>query len=210
MVPGPLRVAIVDDHDMLRGALEAALHAVQGIEVVVSVGSVTEFERQANQAEFDVVVADLGLGDGTGKDIAQLATEQFDRPVLLMSGQGDLGGVQAAVDSGCAGYVSKGSSVDELVDAIRIVGSGGAVFPAPLLHSVLSPSVDVAHGITERELTVLTLLAQGMTAAEIAAELVVSVHTARNHIRSLLTKLQARTQLEAVVRAVSEGLVDIG
>lgn len=204
-----LRVAIVDDHDMLRQALEGALAIIDDIEVVLAVGSVGEFASQSSGVEFDVVVADLELGDGTGKDIAQIATSQFDRPVLLMTGQGDIDGVQAAVDSGCAGFVSKGASVDDLVDAIRVVGEGGAVYPASLLQSVLAPTPKRPHGITDRELDVLTLLAKGMNAVEIADTLFVSVHTARNHIRALLAKLHARSQLEAVVRAARDGLVSI-
>lgn len=204
---GAVRVAIVDDHELLLEALVTALDAQHDIDVVIAANSVSAFFHQSN-CELDVIVTDLALGDGSGTDIAQASSIE-GCAVLLMTGQGDREGVQAAVESGCAGFIGKGASVNELASAIRVVADGGSVFPAVLLRGVLAPTTAVDYGITDREMAVLTRLAQGKSASDIALELGVSVHTARNHIRSLLTKLQATSQLGAVVAAVRANLVRI-
>lgn len=202
-----VRVAIVDDHELLLEALVTALDAQDGIDVVVASNSVASFFENGD-CEIDVVVTDLALGDGSGTDIAQ-ASNDAGCAVLLMTGQGDRAGVQAAVESGCAGFIGKGASVNELATAIRVVAEGGSVFPAVLLRGVLAPAAPADHNITDREMAVLARLAQGKSATDIALELGVSVHTARNHIRSLLTKLNATSQLGAVVAAVRANLVSI-
>ncbi len=96
-----------------------------------------------------------------------------------------------------------------LVRAIHTVAAGGSVFPTTLLEEVLNRDKSGATPLTEKEMEVLQLLATGRPAAEIAEQLFVSIHTARNHIRSILSKLEARSQLEAVVLAVRSGLVRI-
>jgi len=204
-----IRVVVVDDHELLLEALVTALDAQDDIDVVVAANSMAAFSAQPlDDLNVDVVVTDLALSDGSGTEVARVSTDA-GCAVLLMTGQGDREGVQAAVESGCAGFIGKGASVNELASAIRVVAEGGSVFPAALLHLALAPSARANHGITEREMAVLERLAQGKNAAEIATELDVSLHTARNHIRALLTKLDATSQLGAVVVAVRAGLVSI-
>ena len=131
--------------------------------------------------------------------------------VLMISGFRDEATVTAAIEAGCSGFISKGLEVADLVTAIHTVANGTAVFPASLLSQISRRRREQPKGetLTEREHEVLRLLAEAMSVDDIAADLGLSVHTVRNHVRSILTKLQARSQLEAVVEGVRTGLVRV-
>ena len=207
----PLRIVIVEDHELLLDALLDALEENNWILVVASFRSVADFEAAVVGLNVDVVVTDLELGDGSGTQVVRLAREHAGAEALLMTGRGDHRGVSAALESGAAGFMSKTASLGQLIDAIRTVGDGTAVYPAPLLQQQLAGSdpTNIAVPLTDRESAVLQCLAQGLNASQIGSELNISVHTSRNHIRAILTKLQAQSQLEALVIAVRAGLVEI-
>lgn len=210
MTSGGLRVVVVEDHELLLDALVAALNACDDLTVVGSVRTIAEFSELITDLEPDVVVTDLQLQDGSGTEVAEIAAEHSDASVLFITGRGDDQGVAAAVSTGSSGFISKSAPLQELVDAIRSVGGGAAVFPAALLRRALDPDLTgVGATLTAKEMEVLELLASGLNASEISAELHVSVHTTRNHVRAILAKLHARSQLEAVVIAVRAGLVEI-
>ncbi|MEM7286797.1 MAG: response regulator transcription factor [Actinomycetota bacterium] len=155
-------------------------------------------------------LADWNLKDGTGADVAAIAAETHpDCPVLVISGIPDDRIIGAAIGASCSGFVSKGSSVAELAGVIRAVAAGAAVFPAEWLGG-LGRTESEHEPLTERELEVLGCLADALTVDEIAEELYLSIHTVRNHVRSIRTKLHARSQLEAVVVAARSGLLSVG
>lgn len=207
----PLRIVIVEDHELLLDALLDALEQNSWINVAASYRSVADFEAAVDGLSIDVVVTDLELGDGSGTDVVRLARERAAAEALIMTGQGDTRGVSAALESGAAGFISKTASLGQLIKAIRTVGDGTAVYPAPLLQQQLAGADPARIGVdlTDREQSVLECLARGLNATQIGEELHISVHTSRNHIRALLTKLQAQSQLEALVIAVRAGLVEI-
>ena len=127
-----------------------------------------------------------------------------------MTGRGDQRGVQAALQASASGFISKSAPLDDFVDAIRQVAADNAVFPADLLRHALSADLTQPGAtLTDREIEVLDLLAAGETAATIGTRLDISLHTSRNHIRNILTKLGASTQLEAVITAIRHDLVTI-
>ena len=191
-------------------ALVAALEADPAIEVASRAGTVAEFRSMMAELDVDVVLTDLALPDGSGIDVASMVNEHLDVPVVLMTGQGDADGITAAIDGGCAGFVSKAAGIGALSAAIVAVAAGATVFPADALRAAIRRSSPAAvDPLSERELAVLRCLARGMNAAEIADQLVLSIHTVRNHIRAVLGKLDARSQLEAVVIGVRSGLVQI-
>lgn len=207
----PIRVAVVDDHEMVLQGLLAALEAEPGIEVAASASSVAAFRELAPTIEADVVVTDWQLQDGTGSDIAQVATSHNRNiAILMISGFRDDHTVTSAIEAGCSGFVGKGAGVRELTRAIRSVVTGAAVFPADMLSSVVRRETGPkGEALTARETEVLSLLAEAKTVDEITDQLHLSVHTVRNHVRALLTKLHARSQLEAVVEGVRAGLVRV-
>jgi DNA-binding NarL/FixJ family response regulator len=208
-----VRVLLVEDHAMVAKGLEAALGEEGDLEVVGIAGSVDDGVLRFRQLEPDVVVMDFRLPDGQGTDATRRIRElDGDATVLLLTGADDPSVVSAALDAGCSGFVSKDRDVEDLANAIRAVSRGAAVFPAGLLSRALSPAAPAAGtgaDLTPREREVLTMLADGCSTEEIGSALFLSLHTVRNHVRNILTKLHARTKLEAVVIAARAGLVDL-
>jgi DNA-binding NarL/FixJ family response regulator len=208
-----VRVLLVEDHAMVARGLEAALGEEDDLEVVGIAGSVEEGVTRFRQLGPDVIVMDYRLPDGHGTDATRRIRDiDGDAAILLLTGADDPSVVSAALDAGCSGFVSKDRDLDELASAIRAVAKGAAVFPAGLLSRALSPGAEhsVTGGdLTPREREVLGLLAEGASTEEIGSSLYLSLHTVRNHVRNILTKLHARTKLEAVVIAARAGLVDL-
>lgn len=207
----PIRVVVVDDHEMVLQGLLAALSAEPDLDVVASASSVAEFRALVGDLETDVVVTDWQLQDGTGAEIAEMANAAVEGvAVLMISGFRDDRTVSAALEAGCSGFVGKGAGVHELARAIRTVMTGAAVFPADMLSSVVRRErADDGNLLTTRETEVLSLLAAAKTVDDIAEQLYLSVHTVRNHVRAILNKLNAKSQLEAVVEGVRAGLVRV-
>jgi DNA-binding NarL/FixJ family response regulator len=209
-----VRVLIVEDHEMVATGLRALLEHEDDIDVAAWVRTGRDALRAYDDDRPDVVLMDYGLPDTKGTDVtAQLRTRNPHACVLLVTGHEARPDVVAeALDCGCAGFVSKERSVDELANAIRAAYHGAAVFPADLLASVTRRGQAGAKGsaeLTPREREVLALLAQGRSTDEIQQDLFLSQHTVRNHVRNVLNKLGARTKLEAVVIAARSGLVDL-
>lgn len=206
-----LRVGILDDHVLLLESIALGLATREDIEVVGTFTSLGELEAAADELEIDVLVADLELGPRLGTEVIGETTRRLDARVLLMSGTGDVRGVTAALEAGCSGFISKGRSLHEVIAAVLTVGGGGAVFPNDILAQVMDSGLSrIGATLTTRETDVLTMLASGKNATEIADELFLSLNTSRNHIAAILSKLGARSQLEAVVLAARAGIVRVG
>lgn len=208
-----MRVLLVEDHEMVARGLESALNAEDDIEVVGHAASADEGVTRFDVLAPDVVVMDFRLPDSSGTDATRRILERHpEAVVLLLTGFDDSGVVAAALDAGCSGFVTKDASIENLTGAIRAVARGAAVFPADQLARALRPAAREPHvgaDLTGREREVLTMLAGGASTEEIAHQLFLSLHTVRNHVRNILTKLQARTKLEAVINAARAGLVDL-
>lgn len=204
-------MGILDDHALLLESIALGLATREEIEVVGTFTSLADLEAAADDLEIDVLVADLELGPRLGTEVVGDTTRRLDARVLLMSGTGDVRGVTAALDAGCSGFISKGRSLREVIAAVLTVGRGGAVFPNDILAQVMDSGLTrIGATLTGREADVLALLASGKNATEIADELFLSLNTSRNHIAAILSKLGARSQLEAVVLAARAGLVRVG
>jgi DNA-binding NarL/FixJ family response regulator len=208
-----LRVLLVEDHEMVAKGLSAALVDEPDLDVVGWARTAHDGTTRYAQLRPDVVLMDYRLPDAPGTDATrEIRSADREACILLLTGADDPGVVAEALDAGCSGFVSKDRGVDELASAIRAVARGAAVFPASLLTRALRPPGEggrVGADLTSREREVLDLLAQGRSTEEISEELFLSMHTVRNHVRNILTKLQARTKLEAVVLAARAGLVDL-
>ncbi|MGI9646298.1 MAG: response regulator [Ilumatobacteraceae bacterium] len=207
----PVRVVLVEDHAMVLDAICQTLGQRDEIEVVGWARSHQEALELLTMRTADVLVTDLDLGDGHGTDlVAHATTANPPIPVLLITGTDDKKGIEAALASGCAGFVSKSQGFGQLVDAVLSVARGAAVFPAALLSQRLEDERTAGDsGLSPRELEVLQLLAEAKSVPEISATLHLSVHTVRNHIKQILAKLGAHSQLEAVVIAARRGQVQI-
>ena len=202
-----LRVLVVDDHPLFTAGVTALLSSVDDTEVVATAADGEAAVKEATLCRPDVVLMDLNLPGMSGLEatrrIAQASPESV---VLVLSMLDDDESVRAAMRAGARGYVLKGAGQEELLAAIRAVAAGGAVFGAAVAGRMLAaldapPPAPAFPGLTEREAQVLALMAQGQDNREIAAELQVSAKTVANHVSHILTKLQARDRVDAVLRA---------
>lgn len=206
----PIRAILVDDHTMLLEAMEAALTQRPEIEIAGTASSFEQAVKLLQLSTVDVVVTDLHLGDGRGTELVKHASRLNPPiPVLLITGTDGRRAVDAALASGCAGFVSKSHGFERLVEAVVSVASGAAVFPAALLSATLVADESERSGLSTRELEILQLLADARSVPAIAAELHLSTHTVRNHVKRILVKLDAHSQLEAVVIAARAGIVEL-
>ncbi|MEV4013319.1 response regulator transcription factor [Nonomuraea angiospora] len=211
--PPSIRVVLVEDHAMVAEAIGLALARVPDIEVVAQTGSVAGAVAETGRFQPDVVVLDRRLPDGDGiAAIGRLVAAAPKARVLVLTGEATVSVAARAVAAGGAGLVVKSSRLGELESAVREVAAGGVVFAPGLLPGVLDRLTGRAgrlgSALTARERETLLLLADGMGAREIGERLGVARNTARNHVQHVLEKLGARSKLEAVALARSEGLLD--
>lgn len=210
-----IAVLIVDDHELVAEALVLALNEVPDFHVVGRAGTVEEAVEMARIRRPRVVVVDYRLPDGTGANATtRIREENPDLDVVMLTAHADAKTAAEALEAGCSGFVPKERQVDDLVRAIRGAVAGEIVVPPELLDGLVSRlrprRPELGDDLTPREVEVLTMLAEGRSTDQIVQTLMLSTHTVRNHIRSILAKLQAHSRLEAVAVAVRLGIVRAG
>jgi DNA-binding NarL/FixJ family response regulator len=208
-------VVVIDDHQLVVDALERVLLTNPRVSLVGRAASIAEGLTVVAECAPDVVVMDYRFPDGSGIDATRTIKAMWPSvEVVLLTGFADGAVLARALEAGCAGFVSKGGRFDELVSVIEAVAAGQVRVPAELLEGLvthLRPRADnLGQDLTAREMEVLVLLSAGRSTSDIADELVVSIHTVRNHIRNLLAKLHASSRLEAVAAATRAGLIGRG
>jgi DNA-binding NarL/FixJ family response regulator len=207
-----IKVLLVDDHDLVLESIRRALTVEPDLEIVGAVSTIAAALDATRDHAPDVVVMDYVLPDGTGAEAtAKLLAEHPHVQVVMLTGQSSGATLADALEAGCSGFVSKEGRFDTLVQAIRATSANEMFVPQHLVEELaahLRPRpATLGADLTDREREVLRLLARGASTDEIVDELVISVHTVRNHIRNILTKLQARSRLEAVAVATRIGLL---
>ena len=212
-----LRVLLVDDHDLFRTGLRNLLEE-EGVIVVGEAGTGNEALRMVEELAPDVVVMDLNMPGMTGveatRSIAGFAP--LTRVVVLTISDQD-SDVMDAIVAGACGYLLKDASIQELIRGIRSAAVGESLISPTIAAKVLqrvrasSPMPDIAEQIqtqlSEREIEVLKLIANGRDNADIAGQLHISPKTVKNHISNILMKLQIENRIQAAVYAVRSGLV---
>lgn len=206
-----IRILVVDDHKMVAEAIATILGDEPDIEVVAIAGTVIDAQRLAQTRAPDVVVMDYQLPDGDGAEAARrIRTERPATQIVMVTASGHDTVLASALDAGCAAFVTKDRAMEDVVDAVRAAHAGEATIPADMLARLLPRLRSTSRrvgALTTREREVLGLLAEGLSNDEIAGRLVLSVSTVRNHVQSILRKLEARSRLEAVTIAVRQGIV---
>jgi DNA-binding NarL/FixJ family response regulator len=160
----------------------------------------------------DVVLMDYELPDGSGIDAAAtILSERRATQVVMLTGSTNEAVLLGALQSGCAGFVTKHKAAEEVVSAVRAAHAGEAVISPAMLARLLSKlthrDARRARELTSREKEVLGLLARGLSNAEAADHLFLSVHTIRHHVQNILAKLEAHSKLEAVSIAIREEII---
>ncbi|HEY1487792.1 MAG TPA: response regulator transcription factor [Micromonosporaceae bacterium] len=209
-----IRVAIADDHPVVRDGLRALFASLTDVELVAEATTGQEAVRAAVTAAPDVLVMDLRMPDLDGV----AATTQITRlaptvAVLVLTMFDDDESVFAAMRAGARGYLVKGATQAEISQAIASVAAGGAIFGPGIARRVLDYfALPARHGtdpfpeLTPRERAVLDLIGAGLPNATIAHRLDMAPKTVGNHISSIFAKLQVATRAEAIVRARDAGL----
>ncbi len=214
------RVLIVDDHPMVRDTIRAGCEDRPGLEIVGEAGTGGEALEALERLRPDLVVLDLILPGTDGFEVLrELRSRDTGVRVLVLSNRDDGEAVFESMRLGANGYLEKTTSLDALLDAMEAIGRGEEVFAAnheQLAHSHLSDLAGRARAaaagasmLTRREVDVVQLIAEGLTARQIASRLNVSPRTVETHIAKLYDKLGVRTRIQAVQRAAALGLIDL-
>ena len=209
----PIRVMVVDDHPVWRDGIRNDLESSGVAMVVAEASDGGEAIERARGSMPEVILMDLQLPTVPGVEAIRAIVEESPHvKVVVLSASGEEPDVLEAVKVGATGYLLKGSTAGEIVDAVRRVRDGEPVFTPSLAGMVLSEFRRVAvpdpgvPGLTPRENEVLKLVAKGYTYREIAEKLFISVKTVQNHVQNILTKLQLRKRYELMRYAIQRGL----
>ena len=212
---GPVRVALCDDHAIVRSGLRRILGAEHDLEVVGEVGSNREAVVLARAERPDVFVMDLGLPDGSGiTGTAEVRKASPATRVLVLTVHDDVAYLRRAFEAGADGYMVKEAADVELVRAVRQVASGRQYVHPSLGAALLAPDAPPARlggpggKLSEREGEVLRLIALGLTNAEIAERLYLSVRTVETHRAHIHRKLDIRSRAELVRFARAAGFLN--
>jgi two-component system, NarL family, response regulator LiaR len=207
----PIRVMLVDDHEMVRKGLALFLKAFNDLELVGEAGSGPAAIQRCGEILPDVVLMDVVMPEMDGVETTRVIRQQFPQiQVIALTSftEGDL--VKNALEAGAIAYLLKDVSADELARAIRAAHSGRATLSPDaaqaLVQSSNQPPVP-GLDLTEREREVLALMVEGLNNTQIAEKLTVSPSTIKSHVSSILSKLDVSTRTEAVTLAFRHDLV---
>jgi DNA-binding NarL/FixJ family response regulator len=209
-----VRVVVIDDHHLVAETLRTTLSEQDGVDVVGLAGTGAEGIAVVLDLRPDVVLVDFRLPDMTGADVIRaLGISAPESRCVVLTGSGQERALLESLDAGALGFVTKHQRFGEVVAALRAAAKGEATVSPALLGKVL-PHLrgggESSVRLTERERSVLQLLALGKSNQAIADELFLSINTVRNHVANVLAKLNARTRTEAVSIATRDGLVAPG
>lgn len=220
-----IRVLVADDHELFRRGLEMVLQSEDDIDVVGEAGDGDEAVELASQHAPDLVLMDVRMPAGNTHPDGIAATKAIKDTVpgariLMLTISDEEEDLYEAIKAGASGYLLKEISIEEVADAIRHVHSGQSLISPSMASKLLTEFAAMARQgeqqqqmpapkLTEREMEVLRLVAQGMNNRAIAKELYISENTVKNHVRNILEKLHLHSRMEAVVYAVREKLIEI-
>jgi DNA-binding NarL/FixJ family response regulator len=210
-----IRIAIVDDHEMVREGLRTILRSEPDFDIVADSASAENIVEIVEQTRPDVVLLDARLPGVSGPQAcALLAASHPETAVLIVSTYSDDDLVDECIKAGAKGYLIKDIERFTLKESIRAVHHGqGAVSPAVAgkvlgrLRDIPAFSPPAEPSLTARQREILRLIAEGYSNREIASRETLSENTVKSHIQEILRKLGARNRVEAAIRAISEGLV---
>jgi PAS domain S-box-containing protein len=217
-----VRVLLVEDHATVRDAVASSFEGEAGFEVVGQAASLAQARTILEEADqrVDVAVVDLGLPDGYGGDlIGKLREKNPQAQALVLSVTVDRSDIARAVEAGAAGILNKTVHLDEVVEAVRRLRAGETIMPPEEVVELLRfagserreeyAARQIIDKLTPREKEVLQALAEGLDSEAIARRLHISLRTQRNHMSSILAKLEVHSQPQALVFALRHGVVEI-
>jgi two-component system response regulator DevR len=202
----PLKVMLVDDHEIVRDGIRSVLAAEDDIVIASEAGTVTEAIDEVDRTRPDVVVMDVRLSDGSGIEATrEIRARHPDTRVLMLTSFADDEALFASIMAGASGYVLKQVRSDDLLRAIRAVGAGESLLDPSVTTAVLDRLRRGKHLMKDERLArlspqeerILGLVADGRTNGEIGAELGLAEKTVKNYVSSILSKLEVARRAEA-------------
>lgn len=204
-----IKIIIADGHKLLTDSLQVALNQQDGMEVKLVVDTSSALMKSTEKSGADLVITEMSLGDADGAAIIQkLKRQNADLRVMLLTSSEDSAQVLKAVDFNVDGIQMKNCSLDELVMAIRIVSSGQKFYAPQVLRMIASrPPMESQAGLSAREVEIMQMLAEGLSAREIGERLLISSRTVETHKANIMRKLNVKKATHLVKIAFDRGLV---
>ena len=202
----PLRILVVDDHDIVRQGIAALLERQPGYEVVAQAGTAAEALIAANRYVPDLVILDVSLPDGSGIETCrEIRARHPETKVVILTGSADEDTVLTAVVAGANGFLLKSSGVRDVMHAIDVVAEGGSLLDPVATDRMVrrirrlgeGSETDPLVGLAARERRILELISAGQTNKEIAAEIKLSEKTVKRSVSVILSKLNLERRAQA-------------
>ncbi len=210
--PG-IKIILADDHHIVRAGIRQLLESEKDIQVLAEAGDGEEAKSLIQQHKPDVAVLDIQMPKASGIEVTRWVRTHLPAVgVLILTAFDDDPYVMAVLQAGANGYVLKTARTNDLIQAVRDVHEGKSALDPAVTHKLMSnifkrPEKASVESLTERELDVLRLAAQGFTNKAIGVQLNISDRTVQGHLAHIFAKLQANSRTEAVMRAVSLGWI---
>jgi DNA-binding NarL/FixJ family response regulator len=208
-----IRVLLADDHHIVRAGVRQLIESASDLEVIAEAGDGEEAQTLIQQYKPDVAVLDIQMPKASGIEVTRWVRSHLPEVgVLILTAYDDDPYVMAVLQAGANGYVLKTGQADELIQAVRDVYEGKSALDPNITRKLMSnifksPEKKIVDPLTDRELDVLRLAARGYTNKAIGVQLTISDRTVQGHLAHIFAKLQASSRTEAVMRAVSPGLI---
>lgn len=212
-----IRVLLVDDHQLLTGALSQMLAREPDMEVVGVAGSVADAKAMARE-RLDVVLMDYRLPDGTGVEATRAIKARWPGArIVMLTAVDDDETILESIQAGADGYLTKSTAVEEVVGAVRAAHGGETLLPRSVIIGIAqrvaaardrSSERRPIETLTPRELEVLRALTEGLSTPEICERLFIAPNTLRTHVQNIMGKLRVHSKLEAVAFALRHRLVE--
>jgi len=208
-----IRVLLADDHHIVRAGIRQLLESAQDIQVIAEAGDGEEAQALIQKHKPDVAVLDIQMPKASGIEVTRWVRSHLPEVgVLILTAYDDEPYVMAVLQAGANGYVLKTAKTQELIQAVYDVNEGKSALDPAVTQKLMSnlfkrPEKTAVEQLTDRELDVLRLAAKGFTNKSIGVQLNISDRTVQGHLAHIFAKLQANSRTEAVMRAVSLGLI---
>lgn len=209
-----IKILLVDDHEMVRIGVSAYLSAQPDMEVVAEADDGEEAVRLALSLKPDVILMDIVMKEMDGIEATrQIMNKWPEAKIIVVTSFLDDEKVYPALEAGAASYMLKTSKASKIAEAIRSTYKGQSILEPEVTGKIMNrmreqPSAALHDQLTEREMEVLLLMAQGKSNQEIADELYIAVKTVKVHVSNILGKLEVHDRTQAVIYAFKHGLID--
>jgi two-component system, NarL family, response regulator LiaR len=208
----PIRVLVVDDHRHIHEIITKVLEKVADISIVGQAANGVEAIKLCKDTQPDLLLMDVVMPEMDGLQATEIIRVKYPHlKILVLSSFQDHQSVHQLLRSGAVGYVTKDSLASDLVNIIRTTMQGKAVFSSDILKKLMSPELDQhvidKFNLTDRELEVLVLMADGLTLQLMAQKLLISLSTVKYHSANIFQKLGAQNRSEALVIALKNNLI---